>query len=758
MSYLYNNNPLVFAVNKIPQNNISVTNTNYLINGIDSSSIYLSANNPLITLKTSMGTGSDGNILYKINCPYALTNNNMQTQSVFLNNSVRALAFDLTNNVLYAGGTFTTIGGIAANRIAKWDVTTSSWSALGTGTDLIVTSLAFDSTNNVLYAGGTFTIAGGVTVNYIAKWDVVTSSWSALGSGMSTNVTSLAFDSTNNVLYAGGGFITAGGVTVNYIAKWTVSTSTWSALGSGMSTTVNALAFDSTNNVLYAGGTFTTIGGVSVKRIAKWDVSTSTWSALGSGADFTVSALAFDSNNNLLYAGGSFTTIGGVTANRIAKWDGSSWIAMSYFGYIGLNTSNVLALAFDSNNKVLYTGCQTASSPYYSQLVKWINQTTTWETLYNPSYFTGFNSAEIYSFAFDSTNNVLYAGGNFIFVGNILVNCIAKWNGTTWSPLIYNGIAGIGTALVNNAVYTLTFDSIHNVLYVGGQFTSAGGVTVNNIAKWTVSTSTWSALGSGMSTTVYGLTFDSTNNVLYAGGNFTTAGGVTVNNIAKWTVSTSTWSALGSGNPGTVIALAFDSTNNVLYAGGTFTTAGGVTANRIAKWTVNSSAWSALGSGISSTVYGLTFNSTNNVLYAVGNFATAGGVTANNIAKWNGTTWSALTYNSISGINAIATSLALDSTNNLLYVGGQFTSAGGVTVNYIAKWNVATSSWSPVDFGSTIKPISVVVNNMLFVNNNIYVGINIGDVTTPYIIGTFNNVSACYKNLNNNNNLYYYNN
>ena len=33
-----------------------------------------------------------------------------------------------------------------------------------------------------LYAGGYFTTAGGVPANYIAKWDG--SAWSALGSGM----------------------------------------------------------------------------------------------------------------------------------------------------------------------------------------------------------------------------------------------------------------------------------------------------------------------------------------------------------------------------------------------------------------------------------------------------------------------------------------------------------------------------------------------------------------------------------------------
>ena len=84
-----------------------------------------------------------------------------------------------------------------------------------------VSDIAFDSTNNVLYAGGLFTDAGGVTVNYIAKWNGTT--WSALGTGMNSSVNALAFDSTNNVLYVGGNFTTAGGVTVNRIVKYTNS-------------------------------------------------------------------------------------------------------------------------------------------------------------------------------------------------------------------------------------------------------------------------------------------------------------------------------------------------------------------------------------------------------------------------------------------------------------------------------------------------------------------------------------------------------
>jgi hypothetical protein len=77
-----------------------------------------------------------------------------------------------------------------------------------------VNALAVNGTE--LYAGGGFTTAGGVGVNYIAKWNGT--SWSALGSGM--NVAPLALAVIGTDLYAGGNFTTAGGKPSGSIARW----------------------------------------------------------------------------------------------------------------------------------------------------------------------------------------------------------------------------------------------------------------------------------------------------------------------------------------------------------------------------------------------------------------------------------------------------------------------------------------------------------------------------------------------------------
>jgi hypothetical protein len=205
---------------------------------------------------------------------------------------------------LFAGGYFTTAGGVAVNYIAQWNG--SSWSALGSGMNNGVYALAVSGTN--LFAGGFFTTAGGISANDIAQWNG--SSWSALGSGLFGNVVSaLAVSGTN--LFAGGEFTTAGEVSANDIAEW--NGSSWSALGSGMNGDVLALTVS--GNTLFAGGFFTTAGGVSANNIAQWNGSS--WSALGSGMNNGVSALAMLGDN--FFAGGEFTTAGNKVSAYITE-------------------------------------------------------------------------------------------------------------------------------------------------------------------------------------------------------------------------------------------------------------------------------------------------------------------------------------------------------------------------------------------------------------------------------------------------------
>jgi hypothetical protein len=161
------------------------------------------------------------------------------------------------------------------------------------------------------------------------------------------------------------------------------------------------------------------------------------------------------------------------------------------------------------------------------------------------------------------------------------------------------------------------------------------------------------------------------NGDIIAGGNFTTAGGVTVNYMAEW--NGSTWSAFGSGMNGTVFDLDI-SDEGLLYAGGNFSTANSVTVNHIAEW--NGAIFSALQSGVNGDVYSV--ESEGSLLFVGGVFTAASGLTtADRFAVWSGSTWSHLDID-LPGTPTILAVL-IDSGN--LYLG--FNTAGSANASYL---------------------------------------------------------------------------
>lgn len=126
-----------------------------------------------------------------------------------MNGYVNSLAISGGN--VYAGGGFTTAGGIAVDHVARWDG--AAWSSVGSGIDAELRALA--ASGNELFAGGRFAIAGGHPANNIARWDGTR--WSALGSGTDNLV--LALEVFGTELYAGGIFSAAGGKRSIFVAK-----------------------------------------------------------------------------------------------------------------------------------------------------------------------------------------------------------------------------------------------------------------------------------------------------------------------------------------------------------------------------------------------------------------------------------------------------------------------------------------------------------------------------------------------------------
>jgi hypothetical protein len=338
---------------------------------------------------------------------------------------------DGTGPALYVGGLFTMAGNVPANYIARWGG--SQWSALGSGTNgPSVTSLTvFDDGNGpALYAGGIFTTAGGVPANGIAKWNG--SQWSPVGDGVTAGsiIKLTVFDDGNGpALYAGGEFSTAGGVPASNIAKW--DGTQWSPLGEGVGGDVYEpgvialTVFDDGNGpALYAGGEFATAGGVPANNIAKWDGAQ--WSALGSGMSYDVEALTTfdDGSGPALYAGGAFATAGDAPANNIAKWSGAQWSPVgSGLGTPGYQVTS-LTVFDDGMGRALYAGGYFRNAGELP-----VNNIAKWDGLQWSPLGGGLNSIVWPLTPFDDgTGPALYTGGAFTTAGGVPANRIAKWS------------------------------------------------------------------------------------------------------------------------------------------------------------------------------------------------------------------------------------------------------------------------------------------------------------------------------------------
>ncbi|MFN0242219.1 MAG: hypothetical protein ACKVWV_04945 [Planctomycetota bacterium] len=402
------------------------------------------------------------------------------------------------------------------------------------------------------------------------------------------------------------------------------------------------------------------------------------WNGVNWAWDFTTGAIralfVFDDGTGpALYVGGSFANIGGVPFNGIAKFDGTNFHALG-------------------------SGIQ-------------FDRSSSGEGVFTIGAFD------------DGSGAKLYVGGNFEAAGGVPAQNIARWDGATWSPL-GSGISGSaahpGDVTARVAALAVYRHASVSSLYAAGTFTTAGGVTVNHVAKW--DGSSWSALGSGMGG-VAGVAFsdtyqtvphvvntlavfdDGSGKKLYAAGNFTAAGGRGAHYAAQW--NGVEWSPLESatGVSRTIRALTSgtrpDGVAAAVYAGGEFQVAGEALSNRVAEW--NGTEWSALGSGVNGTVLALKLFADPSVnarcpdLYAAGSFTEAGGAAAVRIARWDGETWSPLgggVSGNVFGTPPVVRALEVFDGGNgpELYAAGAFTTVDGSTMASIARWD--GDSWT----------------------------------------------------------------
>lgn len=293
-------------------------------------------------------------------------------------------------------------------------------------------------------------------------------------------------------------------------------------------------------------------------------------------------------------------------------------------------------------------------------------------------------STEVHAFTVfdDGTGAALYAAGSFTSVAGQSAGSFARWDGEQWT--------GLASGFTNTTITSLEVfdDGSGPAIYAGGGFTSIGGESISQIARYDHVNDTWESVGGG-------LNFDPpfgvvalavVDNGLYAVGEdfLDTA-------VMRW--NGNQWTTIGGSSVvGPWSAVAHDGD---LYIGGLGSAGGAVD-----QWDGNQ--WTLVGDGIGTNVF--TLASFDGDLYA-GTSCSAGDDISQCVHRWEGgTDWSGvagsesfqLVAPTSPGPGVRTLNVADDGTGPALYAGGQMVSndpdAAGV-----ARFD--GTDWTPLGFG-----------------------------------------------------------
>jgi hypothetical protein len=163
---------------------------------------------------------------------------------------------------LYMFGAFTLVNGVANTlKVARWDIASGGWSAMGTG-------IANNTVSNAEVVGtsiwfcGSFTSAGGLigTTNSLARWDTT-----GAGSWFGYGASQVNFNSVQTIKQVSPGFLVLVGNftlvgTTPYLWSALLNTSTNAFSFFAPGTNFNANSFLDTDNTLWLLGNFSSLG------------------------------------------------------------------------------------------------------------------------------------------------------------------------------------------------------------------------------------------------------------------------------------------------------------------------------------------------------------------------------------------------------------------------------------------------------------------------------------------------------------------
>ncbi len=634
---------------------------------------------------------------------------------------------------VFASGWFSEAGGEPALFVARWDG--ADWHRMG-GSDFNGIVNGFAYYNGGLYACGRFSEYGGSTMPLVAHW--AGSDWERLSGGNLTcyhcyPAEVIALAAWDGKLWAGGRFDYVNPWDLNGLAYWTQNDGWQSVDGDlGVSGGDDAIScFEAHNYSLYFGGPFAFIGfdpcqgfgyvfGGTLHTIAGLDpwnywvtdlleynaalyVVSEEWirpwlgvGGWGEELGELDGAFAATTEHGDLYAGGTLF-YGNTHIDGLARWDGDGWRRVGEGLGFSANNSDQGRCLLSWEGDLFMGGYQTGVRGIGDDVTHCANV-----GLFNGDDWLplagGFVDAVEDAIIYDGQLHVCGAFDHEAYGGNSIYR-LARWDGAAWQPLA----TGLNPGTFVGHAYAMTL--WQGDLIVGGNFESAGGLAVDNLARWngTAFSAVDDALFSGEVRALCVYAGD-----LIVGGTFVSLDGQAVGRIARW--DGAAWDFL-DGGMGDGVVEVLEVWQGQLIAGGSFTTAGGVPAARIARW--DGSAWQALDAGLGGADFVTTVRAlqpSDIGLFVGGRFETAGGQPAANIARWQAGGWEPLGDGVTEGYlgQTVVDDFCIH--DGQLYLTGDFLYAGGHLSANIAHWREALTPVTLLRFDLIAEPGSVRAN------------------------------------------------
>ena len=301
-------------------------------------------------------------------------------------------------------------------------------------------------------------------------------------------------------------------------------------------------------------------------------------------------------------------------------------------------------------------------------------------------------------------------------------------------PAAVNGGVAISGA---SDIYAIEQSSPAGSLLIGGEFTTARGVTQNNIAKLDPAAALAAGFNTGgtvgTSDIVYDIAVQPDGKIVICGA-FFAARGTTQTRIARLNIDGTLDTGFNTGGTvgvnGTAVDVALQSDGKIVI-GGAFTTARGTTQNYIARLNIDGTLDTGFNTGgtvgVNNSVVDIAVQSDGKIVIG-GGFTTARGTTRNYIARLNtdGTLDTGFNTGGTVGVNGIVRAVALQPDGKIV-IGGEFTTARGTTQNRIARLNTDGTLDTGFNTGGTVGVNGIVRDVALQPDGKIVIG---GDFTT----------------------------